>query len=266
WPPPVTWCSTSRPSRWACASSSPPTSWSGWPGRSPCATRCTGSGISTTGTCSASSTGRRTPAGRRLRRRPSPAPRTPASPAAAITGALDPGFAGGSYLIVQKYVHDMSAWNALSVEEQERVIGRTKLDDIELPDDVKPSNSHVAVNTITEPDGTERKVVRANMPFGSVGAGEFGTYYAAYCATPSVAERMLGPMFTGDPPGNYDRILDFSPAVTGNLFFVPPAGFLDDLPDPPAPSGAAPVSSSPSTPPSAPAADGSLGIGGLKRS
>jgi putative iron-dependent peroxidase len=182
--------------------------------------------------------------------------------AAAITGARDPGFAGGSYLIVQKYVHDMGAWNALTVEEQEKVIGRTKLDDIELPDDVKPSNSHVAVNTITEADGTERQIVRANMPFGSVGAGEFGTYYAAYSATPSVTERMLERMFIGDPPGNYDRILDFSTAVTGNLFFVPSADFLDDLPDPPAPA----TPSSPSTPPSAPAADGSLGIGGLKRS
>jgi putative iron-dependent peroxidase len=100
------------------------------------------------------------------------------------------------------------------------------------------------------------------MPFGSVGAGEFGTYYAAYSATPSVTERMLERMFIGDPPGNHDRILDFSTAVTGNLFFVPSADFLDDLPDPPAPA----TPSSPSTSPSAPAADGSLGIGGLKRS
>ena len=189
-----------------------------------------------------------------------------AAAAAIITGALDPGFASGSYLIVQKYVHGMGAWNALSVEEQEKVIGRTKLDDIELPDDVKPSNSHVAVNTITEPDGTERQIVRANMPFGSVGAAEFGTYYAAYCATPSVTERMLERMFIGDPPGNYDRILDFSTAVTGNLFFVPSADFLDDLPDPPVPSDDPPAPRSPSTPLSAPAADGSLGIGGLKRS
>jgi putative iron-dependent peroxidase len=77
---------------------------------------------------------------------------------------------------------------------------------------------------------------------------------------------MLERMFIGDPPGNYDRILDFSTAVTGNLFFVPSAGFLDDLPDPPVPAGDPPAPSSPSTPPSAPAADGSLGIGGLKRS
>jgi putative iron-dependent peroxidase len=98
-----------------------------------------------------------------------------------------------------------------------------------------------------------------------VGAGEFGTYYAAYSATPSVTERMLERMFIGDPPGNYDRILDFSTAVTGNLFFVPSADFLDDLPAPPG-QPAPEVPSSTSTPPSAPAADGSLGIGGLKRS
>ena len=103
------------------------------------------------------------------------------------------------------------------------------------------------------------------MPFGSVGASEFGTYYAAYSATPSVTERMLERMFIGDPPGNYDRILDFSTAVTGNLFFAPSAGFLDDLPAPPDRPDPA-MTSSPSTPPSAPAADGSLGIGGLKRS
>jgi porphyrinogen peroxidase len=187
-----------------------------------------------------------------------------AAAAAVITGAEDPGFAGGSYVIVQKYLHDMSAWNRLTVEEQEKVIGRTKLGDIELPDDVKPSNSHVALNTITDPDGTERQILRANMPFGSLGTSDFGTYYIAYGATPSVTEQMLENMFIGDPPGNYDRILDFSTAVTGNLFFVPSADFLDDLPDPPVPPDDPPAP--PSTPPSASTADGSLGIGGLKRS
>ena len=184
---------------------------------------------------------------------------------AALIGDADPDFAGGSYVIVQKYLHDMTAWNALSTEDQEKAIGRSKLSDIEMPDDVKPANSHVALNTIEDPDGTERQILRANMPFGEVGRGEFGTYYIGYAATPSVTEQMLVNMFIGNPPGNYDRILDFSTAVTGCLFFVPSADFLDDLPDPP---GSAPESPDTGSPPAAasPRDTGSLGIGSLKRS
>ena len=131
---------------------------------------------------------------------------------------------------MQKYVHDLDAWDALPVEEQERVIGRTKLNDIELPDDVKPANSHVALNTIVDDDGEERQILRYNMPFGSVGVREFGTYFIGYARNPDVLEQMLTNMFVGNPPGNYDRVLDFSTAVTGNLFFVPTADFLDDPP------------------------------------
>jgi len=177
---------------------------------------------------------------------------------AALVGDSDPGFAGGSYVIVQKYLHDMAAWNALSTEDQEKVIGRYKLSDIEMPDEVKPANSHVALNTIEDPDGTERQILRANMPFGEVGRGEFGTYYIAYAATPGVTEQMLANMFTGDPPGNYDRILDFSTAVTGSLYFAPSADFLDDLPGPPGGPAEPAVGGS--------AEPGSLGIGSLKRS
>ena len=150
---------------------------------------------------------------------------------AVTVGQEDPDFAGGSYVIVQQYLHDLDTWNALPVEEQEKVVGRTKLADIELPDEVKPSNSHVALNVITDADGTELKILRDNMPFGQVGRGEFGTYYIAYAATPRITERMLTNMFIGDPPGNYDRILDFSTAVSGALFFVPAQGFLDAMPD-----------------------------------
>jgi len=177
---------------------------------------------------------------------------------AAIIGDEDASFAGGSYVIVQKYLHDMDAWNALSTEDQENAIGRYKLSDIEMPDDVKPANSHVALNTIEDPDGTQRQILRANMPFGEVGRGEFGTYYIGYAATPSVTEQMLVNMFIGNPPGNYDRILDFSTAVTGSLFFVPSADFLDNLPDPPSPAASEAAAGS--------ADNGSLGIGSLKRS
>ena len=90
--------------------------------------------------------------------------------AAVVIGEEDPAFAGGTYVVVQKYLHDLAAWDALSVEEQERAMGRTKLSDLELPDEVKPTNSHVALNTIVEADGTERQIVRFNMPFGRVGA------------------------------------------------------------------------------------------------
>jgi putative iron-dependent peroxidase len=198
---------------------------------------------------------------------------------AATVGEEDPDFVGGSYVIVQKYMHDLSTWNAISVEEQERVIGRTKLADIEMPDDVKPSNSHVALNTIVDDDGEERQIVRDNMPFGAVGKGEFGTYFIGYAATPSVTEQMLHNMFIGKPAGNYDRILDFSTAITGNLFFVPSADMLDDPPDAPSAVGSTVAGSevpADGQPPEAaadddptdarPVIDYSLKIGSLRRS
>jgi porphyrinogen peroxidase len=153
--------------------------------------------------------------------------------ASVVIGEEDAEFAGGSYVVVQKYLHDLEAWDALAVSEQERIIGREKLSDVELPDDVKPSNSHVALNTIVDDDGTERQIVRLNMPFGRVGARELGTYFIGYARTPDVIEEMLRNMFVGKPAGNHDRILDFSKAVTGNLFYVPTVDFLDDPPTPP---------------------------------
>lgn len=181
-----------------------------------------------------------------------------------ITEADDPAFAGGSYVIVQKYLHPMREWRALSVEEQERVIGRTKLDDFELPDEVKPADSHVAVNSVVDENGAERKITRANMPFGSVRDGEFGTYYIAYAATPTVTETMLSRMFEGTEEAPYDRILDFSTAITGTLFFTPPLDFFDDLPDPP--GTAATQQADTQARPLGANSDGSLGIGTLKRS
>ncbi|MDT5079109.1 MAG: porphyrinogen peroxidase [Mycobacterium sp.] len=173
--------------------------------------------------------------------------------------AEDPDFAGASYVHVQKYTHDMAAWNALSVTEQELVIGRTKLEDIEMDDAVKPANSHLALNVIEDEHGNELQIVRANMPFGTLGNGESGTYYIAYAADPEVTERMLRNMFIGDPPGNTDRILDFSTAVTGTMFFVPTADFLDDPP-------ALPDGDTEAAPAPAPASrsNGSLSIGSLK--
>jgi len=145
-----------------------------------------------------------------------------------IVGDEDPEFSGGSYVLVQKYLHNMSAWNELSVEAQERIIGRRKLSDIELDDAVKPTSSHSALTTITK-DGEEVKILRDNMPFGRPGAGEFGTYFIGYARSPEPIEQMLENMFVGRPAGNYDRLLDFSTAVTGGLFFVPSADLLEEL-------------------------------------
>ncbi|HME24758.1 MAG TPA: Dyp-type peroxidase [Acetobacteraceae bacterium] len=183
---------------------------------------------------------------------------------AAIIGEEDAAFAGGSYVIVQKYLHDMDGWNALSTEAQERIIGRTKLSDIELDDSIKPASAHNALTTITE-NGQEFQIVRDNMPFGRVGTGEFGTYFIGYCRTPRVTEQMIENMFVGRPPGNYDRLLDFSRAVTGTLFFVPTATFLESVNDvAPAATGDSAEPTHQSTPSTQPSADGSLGVGSLK--
>ncbi|MFH8382407.1 Dyp-type peroxidase [Kitasatospora sp. NPDC018058] len=184
-----------------------------------------------------------------------------AAEAAAVVGEEDPDFAGGSYVIVQKYLHDLDKWNALGVDEQERAVGRTKLTDIEFDDDAKPADSHVALTTLTGPNGEERQIVRFNMPFGSFGSagrgGEFGTYFIGYARDPEVTEEMLRNMFVGRPPGTTDRLLDFSTAVTGSLFFVPTADFLDSPPPAPVAPAAAPAPDR--------AGDGSLGIGSLKQ-
>jgi len=189
-------------------------------------------------------------------------PRGQAVIEAALIGAEDSAFAGGSYVITQKYLHDLGGWNALSTEAQERIIGRTKLADIELDDSIKPTSAHNALTTITE-NGTELQIVRDNMPFGQVGSGEFGTYFIGYCRTPRVTEQMIENMFVGRPPGNYDRMLDFSRAVTGTLFFVPSATFLDALGDEASATPAAQSAAGPS-PSTASTSDGSLGIGSLK--
>ena len=186
---------------------------------------------------------------------------------AAIIGSEDPAFTGGSYVIVQKYLHDMKAWNALPVETQENIIGRRKLSDVELSDADKPAYAHNALTNIEE-NGRQLQILRDNMPFGRPGHGEFGTYFIGYCRTPCVTETMLQNMFVGNPPGNYDRLLDFSHPVTGSLFFVPSATFLDNV------TAAAPDASDNAEAPSpepplpapslAPAHDTSLRIGSLK--
>jgi porphyrinogen peroxidase len=175
-------------------------------------------------------------------------------PDAALVGAdADPDFAGGSYVVVQKYLHDMGGWRGLATEEQEAIMGRTKSDNIEIDDDAAPRKSHKSLATVAGDDGGELAILRDNMPFGRPGHGEFGTYFIGYTGRLWVLERMLERMFVGVPPGAYDRLLDFSTAVTGTTFFVPTAGMLEALAEPP-------PAEEPAPPPSA----GTLGIGSLR--
>jgi putative iron-dependent peroxidase len=193
-------------------------------------------------------------------------PRGDGAKDAAVVGDEDPAFTGGSYVIVQKYLHDMKGWNALPVETQERIIGRKKLSDIELSDAEKPPYAHNALTNIVE-NGKDLKILRDNMPFGRPGHGEFGTYFIGYSRTPRITEMMLQNMFVGNPAGNYDRLLDFSRAATGSLFFAPSATFLDNISTDGAASAAvatSPASETPDPPPSSSMRETSLRIGSLK--
>jgi putative iron-dependent peroxidase len=147
-----------------------------------------------------------------------------------LIGGEDEEFAGGSYVVVQKYLHDLASWGRLSVADQERIVGRTKLDNVEL-DPSRDRLSHKDLNTIVDSEGVEHDILRDNMPFGRPGAGEFGTYFIGYAADLSTIEKMLERMFIGVPPGQHDRILDFSKTVTGSAYFVPSNDLLESLAD-----------------------------------
>ncbi|MBA4489486.1 Dyp-type peroxidase [Paracoccus sp. S1E-3] len=189
--------------------------------------------------------------------------------ASVLIGDEDPAFRGGSYVITQKYIHDLTKWDALTVEDQERVIGRHKLSDIEYPDSEKAPYAHNVLTSINDAEGNQLQILRDNMPFGRPAAAEFGTYFIGYACEPARTERMLDNMFIGDPPGNYDRILDVSTPVTGSLFFVPSMTLLEALADPPEPAPAGTADDTADdhaqADDTAAPADGSLRIGSLKQ-
>lgn len=135
-------------------------------------------------------------------------------------------FAGGSFVSLQRYVHDLDRWENLSVADQEKVIGRTKADDQELDDEVKPPTAHIA-RVVIEEDGEELEIVRHSLPYGMT--GEHGLYFVAYCASPEPFHTMLRNMITRDGAGHHDHLMNFTKAVTGASFFVPSQDFLAAL-------------------------------------
>ncbi|MDX8493543.1 Dyp-type peroxidase [Mesorhizobium sp. VK22B] len=152
-------------------------------------------------------------------------------PASALVGDEDVEFAGGSYIVVQKYLHDLGAWAETPTHVQEEIIGRTKIDNIEIDDDDKPRKSHKSLATIEDDAGNEFDILRDNMPFGRPGQKEFGTYFIGYTRYLWVIEKMLQRMYVGEPPGAYDRLLDFSTPHTGTTFFAPTRPTLQKLAD-----------------------------------
>ncbi|ELP6737359.1 Dyp-type peroxidase [Vibrio vulnificus] len=136
----------------------------------------------------------------------------------------DGEFAGGSYVMVQRFEHNLTAWNRLNVSAQEKVIGRTKPDSIEL-DDV-PAASHVGRVDIKE-EGKGLKIVRHSLPYGSV-TGAHGLLFIAYCHTLHNFKAMLESMY-GVTDGKTDQLLRFTKAVTGAYFFAPSKEMLASI-------------------------------------
>ena len=144
----------------------------------------------------------------------------------ALIGDEDKSFAGGSYVFTQRYVHDLAKWATVPVKEQEGVVGRRKTDSKELSDDVMPLTSHVA-RTVIEQDGEELKIVRHSFPYGT--SSEHGLFFIAYCRTLDIPELMMARMVGATGDGHYDRIMEFSRAVTGAHFFAPSLKTLKSL-------------------------------------
>lgn len=147
-----------------------------------------------------------------------------------VTMEDDENVVGGSYVVIQKYLHDLKGWKALPTDTQEAIVGRTKLENVELDDAPEgKQQAHKSLATVVDEQGNEHDILRDNMPFGSPAEGQFGTYFIGYSRRLWVTEKMLERMFIGDPPGMHDRILNFSTAVTGTTFFAPSADMLASL-------------------------------------
>ena len=133
----------------------------------------------------------------------------------AIIGAEDPEFINGSYAFAQKYIHNLDAWRALPTEVQEKYVGRRKYSDLELSDEEKDPRAHNIISQDNR-DGEEHKIVRMNVVFANPGEGVRGTYFIGYARHWDVTRQMVTNMFTQD-----DRLLEYSTAEKGQLFFIP---------------------------------------------
>jgi len=147
----------------------------------------------------------------------------------ALIGAEDPRFAGGSYVLTQRYVHHLEQWCGLPVHDQERVIGRTREDSRELEGADKPATAHIS-RVVIEAQGEELEIVRHSMPYGRV-AGDSGLFFLAYSHELTIFDRMLARMYGLTDDGLADHLLDYTRPQSGAYFFAPSLALLQALPE-----------------------------------
>lgn len=146
--------------------------------------------------------------------------------AVALIGEEEPDFAGGSYVFVQRYVHNLPKWNTLSQDEQENTIGRRKADSEELSDEVKPPTAHIS-RVVIEENGEELEIVRHSFPYGTT--SEAGLFFIAYTKDLDITDKMLRRMMGAGGDGLHDHLMDYTRAVSGAHFFAPSLEILQAL-------------------------------------
>jgi putative iron-dependent peroxidase len=140
-------------------------------------------------------------------------PKEEAARAAALVAGDGPG-GGGAFVLTQRWVHDLDAFVELPVADQERVIGRTKPDSIELEGDAMPPDSQVS-----RTDVSSAKIYRRSAPFGSV--AEKGLYFLAFACDIGRFDLLLRRMYGVADGGIRDRLTVYSRPVTGSYWFAP---------------------------------------------
>ena len=142
----------------------------------------------------------------------------------ALVSSEDNEFRGGSYIHIQRYVHDLTQWDKLKVKSQEDIIGRTKQDNHEYSSFNKPKTSHIRRTGLKDDAGNSVEILRQSMPYGDM--KEQGLFFISCCKTPLNFELMLRSMIVGDNKGHYDHLLKYTQAVTGAAFFAPAMSYF----------------------------------------
>ncbi|MBI1452668.1 MULTISPECIES: Dyp-type peroxidase [Acinetobacter] len=137
-------------------------------------------------------------------------------------------FADGSFIFAQRYAHNLEKWKKLKVDAQEHVIGRTKLESIELDENEQPENSHVSRTVVEDGEGEELAILRHSLPYGD-GRGDQGLFFVAYTNDLSIIDSMLVRMFGTSGDGIHDRLLHFVTPMDGAYYFAPSEELLEQV-------------------------------------